>query len=153
MIMIGTFFKIVRNVKGKPPFRSAMEDTYDTKLEVRYSPGRITFPRKPTKLFVFDTLDNARNFTAYKYARPGHDFEIYEVEAGNAVKQSYILACAYSYKTNLWLKRFWTEFNPNDIDSLRELMKGAQEISRNDVCISPRGTYTADWVKLIKKVA
>lgn len=96
-----------------------------------YAVNKLTIAPKDTKLFVFDTLENAKQF--FEICMYGSSY-IYKCEAYNVSKPKYM-----SEITSVSVPLFW---------KLRKQKKSTKHIQK-DV---PPGTLYADSVKLLEKV-
>ncbi len=104
---------------------SAVEGKSKNFCSIRYYKNKKTYPRKGTRIFVFSSLDDAKN-----YARV-FNFEIWEVEVTKL------------FDAPKYYREYW---------DYRNMWRNGNLISENSGNVLPDGTKLASWVKLLKKV-
>lgn len=119
------FYKVVKSInRGLMSARSvSFEDYPNPKHIIHYRTQRWVKPKIPkSKIFVFDSLENARSFKDYNE-------HIYECEVRNPIKCSKIANLLHDiYSFWIWT---WTSVSTSE---------------------PPKGTYICDAVKLIRRV-
>ena len=136
--MSKTYFKIVRNVEGlyRVGYNSCVGAFRDDEFTVEYVQNKATVPKVAgSKLFLFETFQDAHSYLQKEMSDWPREFEIWEVSATEVSRPKYLSYCG---------------------ENLREFYAAKSKKKKLDpqkfrLVAPPKGTLTASSITLLRK--